>query len=194
VIDCSPEGFRPKVNTRVFEGVKHEVCIVLASRSPDNDPVVPAKVRFRALANGHRLKKFEELSQIALASGGWQEAAPDWRAPFLPQFAETWADFVPLDKIIGDSGSGVMPGRTWVIAPDAMSLRDRWEKLLRMLNSEQRGSILICEMGNRVTGTSKKLAGVCLRSKRPWYRLRRLYVITAAQILIRGRKRQERVS
>jgi hypothetical protein len=130
IIDCSPEGFRPKVNTRVFEGVKHEVCIVLASRTSENDPTVPAKARFRALAPGHRQEKFKELAQISLASDGWQAAATDWRAPFLPNFSESWADFVPLDEIIGDSGSGVMPGRTWVIAPDPRSLRERWNKLL----------------------------------------------------------------
>lgn len=130
IIDCSPEGFRPKVNTRIFEGVKHEVCIVLASRTSRNDPTVPAKARFRSLAPNHRLDKFGELAQITLAAEGWQDAASDWRAPFLPNFSENWADFVALDEIIGDSGSGVMPGRTWIIAPDAPSLRHRWNKLL----------------------------------------------------------------
>ena len=32
VIDCSPEGHQPAVNTRVFQGVQQPVCIVLASR------------------------------------------------------------------------------------------------------------------------------------------------------------------
>ena len=30
VIDCSPEGHQPEVNTRIFEGVQQPVCIVLA--------------------------------------------------------------------------------------------------------------------------------------------------------------------
>ena len=34
VIDCSPEGHQPEVNTRIFQAVQQPVCIVLASRSP----------------------------------------------------------------------------------------------------------------------------------------------------------------
>jgi predicted helicase len=45
VIDCSPEGHQPAVSTRIFQGVQHPVCIVLASRSPANDPAKPARVR-----------------------------------------------------------------------------------------------------------------------------------------------------
>jgi hypothetical protein len=59
VIDCSPEGHQPEVATRIFQGVQHPVCIVLASRSPANDPDQPAAVRFRSLAKGHRKSKFE---------------------------------------------------------------------------------------------------------------------------------------
>ena len=130
VIDCSPEGHQPEVATRIFQGVQHPVCIVLAARSPDIDPDVPAKVRFRSLAKGPRGDKFEELAKIGLGGKGWVDCASESRAPFLPEFAGGWADFVPLDQVIGDSGSGVMPGRTWIIAPDAQSLKDRWKKLI----------------------------------------------------------------
>jgi hypothetical protein len=33
VIDCSPEGHQPDVPTRVFQGVRQPVCIVLAARA-----------------------------------------------------------------------------------------------------------------------------------------------------------------
>ena len=33
VIDCSPEGHQPEVNTSIFQAVQQPVCIVLASRS-----------------------------------------------------------------------------------------------------------------------------------------------------------------
>ena len=130
IIDCSPEGHQPEVATRIFEGVQHPVCIVLASRSPANDPKVPAKVRFRSLAKGRRADKFTELAGVALGGSGWVDCGIDWRNPFLPEFTGGWADFVPLDQIIDDCGSGVMPGRTWIIAPDAKSLADRWATLI----------------------------------------------------------------
>lgn len=129
VIDCSPEGHQPEVSTRIFQDVQHPVCIVLASRSPDTDRDVPARVRFRSLAKGHREAKFAELATVGLDSPGWSEGASGWRAPFLPEFAGGWGDMVPLDGVIGDLGPGVMPGRVWAIAPDALTLRLRWEEL-----------------------------------------------------------------
>lgn len=141
VIDCSPEGHQPEVATRIFQGVQHPVCIVLASRSPTNDPDKAARVRFRSLAKGRREAKFEELKALTLESKGWSDCPSDWRAPFLPEFAGGWADFVPLDGVIGDCGSGVMPGRTWIIAPDADSLARRWKALIGEKDAEKRASL-----------------------------------------------------
>ncbi|MFM5955391.1 MAG: type ISP restriction/modification enzyme [Novosphingobium sp.] len=138
VINCSPEGHMPKVNTRIFEGVKHEVCIVLASRSPTNDPTKPAKVRYRALKPAHRDEKFKELAGVRLGSAGWNDCPTTDRAPFLPEFSGGWGDFVPLDGLIGDVGSGVMSGRTWVIAADVATLESRWEALLAEVDSARK--------------------------------------------------------
>jgi hypothetical protein len=130
VIDCSPEGHQPEVATRIFQGVQHPVCITIASRSPENDPEKPARLRYRSLAKAKREAKFEELKTFSLGGKGWVDGAFDWRAPFLPELTGGWADFVPLDSILGDCGSGVMPGRTWIIAPDSQSLERRWKRLL----------------------------------------------------------------
>jgi hypothetical protein len=56
VIDCSPEGHQPEVNTRIFQGVQQPVCIVLASRSPNgtSGTNMPAIVRFGSLPLGRR--------------------------------------------------------------------------------------------------------------------------------------------
>ncbi|WP_353198205.1 type ISP restriction/modification enzyme [Sandarakinorhabdus sp.] len=131
VIDCSPEGHQPEVATRIFEGVQHPVCIVLASRTPANKPTQPARVRFRSLAKGRREIKFAELAKLALDSPGWADGPTDWRAPFLPEFTGGWGEFVPLDAVLGDCGSGVMSGRTWVVAPDVQTLKQRWDDLIR---------------------------------------------------------------
>lgn len=140
VIDCSPEGHQPEVATRIFEGVQHPICIVLASRSPDNDPAVPAKVRYRPLKPGRRGEKFVELASLSLASPGWSDCSTEARAPFLPELKGGWADFVPLGQVLGDAGSGVMPGRTWIIAPDKSSLESRWTKLLAVKDDQTRAA------------------------------------------------------
>jgi Type ISP C-terminal specificity domain/N-6 DNA Methylase len=137
VIDCSPEGHQPEVNTRVFEDVQQPVCIVLASRSSGADPAVPAKVRFHALAPGHRQAKFVELSSLTLEGGAWAECSSEWRAPFLPQSVGAWPTYPALDELFLYNGTGVMLGRTWVIAPDAESLRLRWQKLLEAPNDQK---------------------------------------------------------
>lgn len=129
VIDCSPEGHQPEVNTRIFEGVQQPVCIVLASRSPTTDTAVAATVRYRALPAGHRREKFDALAALTLDDAGWQDCATDWRAPFLPAADGAWGSYPALDDYFVYNGSGVMPGRTWVIAPDKGSLERRWKVL-----------------------------------------------------------------
>jgi hypothetical protein len=129
VIDCSPEGHRPDVPTRIFEAVQHRVCIVIASRSALADEATPSRVRFRSLPTGNRNQKFEALSAIDLDESGWQVCPTDWRAPFFPAAVGAWGTFPLLETLFIETESGVMPGRTWVIAPDVASLEARWEKL-----------------------------------------------------------------
>jgi hypothetical protein len=130
VIDCSPDGHQPEVSTRIFQGVQQPVCIVLASRSSRAKGDAPACVRFASLPEGDREDKFGALATLSLEKTEWRECPDDWRAPFLPASAGAWADFPGLDDFFVYNGSGVMPGRTWVIAPDADSLQRRWRHLV----------------------------------------------------------------
>jgi len=130
VIDCSPEGHQPAVSSRIFQGVQQPVCIVLAARRAAPDKDTPARVRFRSLPEGDRAEKFMALAGLRLDDGGWVDAPDDWRAPFLPQGAADWVGYPALENLFVYNGSGVMTGRTWVIAPDAQSLKDRWKRLI----------------------------------------------------------------
>ncbi|MEU1605810.1 type ISP restriction/modification enzyme [Micromonospora matsumotoense] len=129
VVDCSPDGHQPDSNTRIFQGVQQEVCIVLAVRDGSTGAEEPAAVRFRALPEGRREEKFTALGELSLAETGWRTCPDDWRAPFLPAGAERWTAFPALDDLLRYSGSGTMPGRTWVIAPDQQTLGARWHTL-----------------------------------------------------------------
>ena len=134
VIDCSPEGHQPEVATRIFQGVQQPVCIVLAARKLKKDSSTPARVRFRALLEGRREAKFKELAATTLGGTGWIACPDGWRDPFLPASAGAWATYPALDDLFVYNGSGVMPGRTWIIAPDSQSLRERWAVLVRENN------------------------------------------------------------
>jgi len=130
VIDCSPDGHQPEVATRIFQDVQQPVCIVLAVKTLGKDRQVPATVRYRALPNGRRDEKFEALKTLSLDADGWIACPSSWRAPFLPEATGTWAAFPSLKDLFKYDGSGVMPGRTWVIAPDKQTLADRWARLI----------------------------------------------------------------
>ena len=130
VIDCSPEGHQPEVNTRIFQGVQQPVCIVLASRCAQKNSETPAEVRWRALPKGRRENKFKALANVTLAGAGWEECPAGWRDPFLPASSGLWSTFPALEDLFVYNGSGVQTKRTWVIGPDAESLSARWEKLI----------------------------------------------------------------
>ncbi|MBV9246524.1 MAG: N-6 DNA methylase, partial [Methylobacteriaceae bacterium] len=129
VIDCSPEGHQPLVSTRIFQDVQQPVCIVLAFRRSEETSDNPATVRFRTLSEGSRELKFQELAGLMIDDQAWIEAPREWRAPFLPAGAAEWVGYPALEDLFEYNGSGVMTGRTWVIAPDAESLRQRWLEL-----------------------------------------------------------------
>lgn len=130
VIDCSPEGHQSQVGTRIFQGVQQPICIVLAARSKRNDPETPATVRFHSLPAGTRQEKFRDLRELRLQTNEWVECPSSWRAPFLPASSGAWAAYPRLEDLFDYNGSGVMPGRTWIISPDAESLGHRWRTLV----------------------------------------------------------------
>lgn len=138
VIDCSPEGHQPDVPTRIFQGVQQPICIVLAARTLEKHKEIPAHVHFRTLPKGPREQKFAALAAIGLKDGEWTDCANGWRDPFLPKPEGAWAEFPDLDQLFSKSFLGVMPGRTWVIAPDVDSLLRRWSALTRERNADRK--------------------------------------------------------
>lgn len=128
VIDCSPEGLMPPVNTRIFQAVPHPVCIVIAVRRPGGS-TAPATVKTRTLTPGDRAEKFKELADIALDDDGWKPVSDSPRAPFTAVGDALWTRHPLLDDLFAYDGSGVMPGRTWVIASDAWTLEERTKAL-----------------------------------------------------------------
>jgi len=129
IIDCSPEGHQPEVATRIFQGVQQPVCITIAARQKSKDEKTAARVRHTSLPEGRQELKFDALSKLSLKSADWVDCPRGWRDPFLPAATGQWAEFPALNDFFSYDGSGVMPGRTWVIAPDKGSLAERWKRL-----------------------------------------------------------------
>lgn len=155
VIDCSPEGHQPDVPTRIFQGVQQPVCIVIAAKTLGKDRNRPAEVRYTALPAGTREGKFQALAKLSLETGAWTECSGGWRDPFLPEAVGSWADMPPLKSLFLYDGSGVMPGRTWVIAPDRESLARRWQVLISEKDDGKREILFHPHQGGDKTSTKK---------------------------------------
>ena len=136
----------------MFQAVQQPVCIVLAVRLAGCDPDAPARVRFRSLPVGTRENKFAAISVVTLDSGGWADCPSDWRAAFLPEATGEWDIFPALEDFFVYNGSGVMPGRTWVIAPDSESLAAALGATNQGKQSRREGDLISPTFAARETG------------------------------------------
>ena len=120
----------------------------------------PARVRFRALPKGRREDKFKALAALSLDGKDWIDCPADWRAPFLPAFGGKWADFAALGGLFVYDGSGVMPGRTWIIAPDKETLEWRWGRLVKEKDVDKREELFHPHEGGDKTSTKASKVGL----------------------------------
>lgn len=136
VIDLSPEGHQPEVATRVFAGVQQPICITIAVRDGSTGPDDPAQVRYIALS-GRREEKLGALATLDLDDPGWRPCSTEWTAPFLAAGDADWTAKPRLDELLAWSGSGTMPGRTWVVGPSPDVLKARWGRLVKAPGGEK---------------------------------------------------------
>lgn len=129
IIDCTPEGHQPDVSTRFFAGVQQPICITIMVRDGSTGPDQPAAVHYTALT-GNRQEKFASLDTLDLDGDAWQPCPTDWAAPFLPASQGVWSTMPALDDLLAWSGSGTMPGRTWVVGPSKEILQQRWQRFV----------------------------------------------------------------
>ena len=152
VIDCSPEGHQPPIRSRIFQGVQQPVCIVMALRKRRTAAAQAARVRYRTLDGKTREDKFAAFNGISLEDDGWVACPEEPRAPFLPKASGAWGDFVHLEDLFTYNGSGVMPGRVWVIAPDRQTLEARWDVLARERDTAKKETLFHPHLRNGKPG------------------------------------------
>jgi hypothetical protein len=129
IIDCTPEGHQPDVATRIFGGVQQPICIGMFIRCAGTDLEVPATIRFRAI-HGKQSEKFSQLRALDIDDENWESCHSDWTAPFLPRGEASWDESPLLGDLMPWQVTGVKPNRTWVYAPLAETLTQRWYGLL----------------------------------------------------------------
>ena len=160
VVDCSPEGHQPEVATCIFQAVQQPVCIMLAARKLGKAAEQPAPVHFLSLAKGRREEKFDELKKLTLDGSGWVKCPVGWRDPFLPAAVGAWATFPVLMDMFVYDGSGVMSGRTWIVAPDVETLNARWNCLINEKDLEKKEELFHPHEGGDKTISKPAKAGL----------------------------------
>ncbi|UYN83728.1 MAG: hypothetical protein KIT89_00300 [Microcella sp.] len=126
IIDLTPEGQTPDVPSRIFPGVRQQLAIGIFVRRADHDAATPAPIQYRSL-HGKQADKFRALAQLDLTTG-WERARDGLTEPLTPA-AGAWDAFPAVGDLLAWVSPGVKANRTWVYAPSAAILRDRWSTL-----------------------------------------------------------------
>ncbi len=130
IFDLSPEGNRSKVSTRIFgAAVSRQLCIAVFTRAREPAPTNPAVVRYLAL-EGTRQDKLDQLEELGPDDPGWRICRNGWEDPFLPIETPGWDEYPALGDLLPWRSRGVTPGRSWIYATDAETLKLRWHRLL----------------------------------------------------------------
>jgi hypothetical protein len=134
VIELTPEGNRPPIPTRIFGAdVGRQLSILIFARTARFDESEPASEPadvFYLELHGTRAEKESALAGLTTTSPLWQPCGHGWQDSFLPAGDPGWMAFPSLGDLMPWRSRGVTPGRTWVYAPTADLLRNRWRKFL----------------------------------------------------------------
>ncbi|MFC4080728.1 type ISP restriction/modification enzyme [Amycolatopsis samaneae] len=136
IIDLTPEGHQPPVNTRFFRENQQPLCVAVFIRRGGPDPEVPAQVH-RTYVEGTVNDKGSSLVGLTVEDARWQLCSNSWDAPFDVDESETWASMPSVTDLMPWAAPGVKPNRTWVYAPEPGTLRERWATLIQAPQSEK---------------------------------------------------------
>ena len=142
VLHLTPEGHQAPAKYQIFEGMRQPVAIITAVRRTNTSADSPATVRYHQVPSVIRPEKIAHIEALVdPAAEGWQEVPNPttlrgWRDPFILAPSGIWNDMLPVGDLFPWSGSGVMVGRTWPIAPQQSILKNRWVRLLSLKSNE----------------------------------------------------------
>ena len=136
IIDLGGAGRGSRREENVF-AIRTPVAIAVCARYGNPDRNTAARVCYTRIT-GDRAHKLERLDQVAdFGDLSWQDCPGDWHAPFRPGGTGPYFTWPALIDLMPWQQSGIMGGRTWVIAPDEEVLLGRWRRLLRAERDER---------------------------------------------------------
>ena len=158
IIDVSPEGQRPEVNTRIFPGVQQPLAIAVFARTPDCDLNIPAPIHYTSV-NGLRAEKYDALSHLNLDGPEWRDARTAWQAPFTPAAETGWDDYPALNHLMPWSVPGVKANRNWPSAPSPAVLKERLKALIAESDSVRKSELFKDTRDRTISSTATPLPG-----------------------------------
>lgn len=138
IIDLSPEGHQPAMETRFFRGNQQPICVAVFIRRGEPEREVPARIH-RTAVTGTLEEKCDALGKLDLDGPNWQDCARGWDDAFSPVGGAQWHSMPTMTEVMPWCSPGVKPNRTWVYAPDQESLTARWQLLVSAATEEKPG-------------------------------------------------------
>ena len=136
ILDLGGEGRGTRRDDNVF-AIQTPVAIAIAARYGEPNRDTPAAVYY-ARIQGDRAAKLNALGAVRdFSAVEWHDSPQDWLAPFRPAGSGAYFDWPLLTDLLPWRQCGVKAGRTWVIGPDADTLKKRWQALLNAGGSQR---------------------------------------------------------
>lgn len=130
IINLSPEGHQPPMNTRVFRGNQQPICIAVFIRRGERHGDLAAQV-YRTAVAGTFEDKCASLQRLTIDDSNWQVCPAAWTAPFTVSRRDNWNSMPTTADLMPWAAPGVKPNRTWVYAPEKETLEYRWAALTK---------------------------------------------------------------
>ena len=156
ILDLGGEGRGARKSENVF-AIQTPVAIAIAVCYGKADTKAAAKVRFARIDGTHdeKLKALDVI--VDFASLRWEDCPDGWQAPFRPHGGGQYFDWPLLINLLPWQQSGVMPGRTWVVAPDMDTLERRWRVLCKSTKDKRAELFKNSPTGRKVHDTPSQL-------------------------------------
>ena len=129
IIDLGGEGRGTRRDENVFS-IQTPVAIFIGYRKQKPDPDTPATVRY-ARIEGTRNEKLQQLDAVHSTENiQWETITNNWQDSFLPHVENEFTAWPNLTDFFPWQNNGVKAGRTWVIGPDEMNLKEKLQILI----------------------------------------------------------------
>ena len=129
ILDLGGEGRGTRRSDNVF-AIQTPVTIAVAVRYNRSQKNRPAKVHYSRI-EGSKREKLELLKNIqSFKHLKWQDCAFEWHSSFFPKVKSEFFKWPLLTDLMPWQHSGIQVKRTWPIAPEPNTLKNRWIALM----------------------------------------------------------------